>query len=141
MEWALVVAGGIFGVGVLLFFLFASRRTYRRHPAIEHYVKVRDELSGLEPEKEEERSEESSGGTGGNLIGALIGLVVVAIVGINVFTMVKGSIFDVCAASNSSIDLSLCPGMMGTTLTVLPIILILGAGGMIVTVFGAFGRR
>ena len=92
MNGYYIAAGVIVSLG-LLFLLYSSLKTYKRHKAIKHYEEIRDKLTIREKEEKEVELNYSGGLGLGNLIGGFI----VILVGVTLFPSIKDAVAESCS--------------------------------------------
>lgn len=135
--WALVLAGIIIFAGFLIFF-YLSFKAYRKHKAIKHYEKIRDDLTLREPEKEEEL--ESYGGFS---LGRIIEGFIIILVAFTLMPTVLDQVQKVCTGGFSQnvttaiSEVLSCGGSAGTILGLVTLFFALGV--IIVGISIAFG--
>lgn len=134
MGWTSI---GLVALGLLLFFVLAFRRSYRRHPAVEHYRDARDELSGVEIQDDE--SEEAVGG-GFNLL-RVISLVVAFVFFFAIGYPIFNTVLDEVCSTAINTTSSVCGGSAGTILDMLPTFVLIGFVLAIVTVGFGLGPK
>jgi len=94
------ISGGLFLLGVILFFVLASRRKYRSvvketkdNEHIEHYTKIRDKVT-VRKLKVKKVSDEGRGVNLGSIVATLFGIGITIFVGIQVMNAVQTSLCD-----------------------------------------------
>lgn len=135
MEVLTWVSLGILGLGVILFFALAFNRSYRRHPAVEHYKDARDTLSGVEPVDDEKTPEDEGEGTSvGGMFSGFISVILVVVIGTSVLSSVNNQVEQ---AVNTT-------GVIGSELTpvtnMLPLVILLGALAVIFLILRILGK-
>lgn len=132
MEPLTWVSLAVAGFGVILFFVFANKRSYRRHPAVEHYTQARDELSEVTVQAEEESQESTApSGSGGiaGLIATLGMTLIVGVVGWNILGEIQASVLNSTTVDAST---SVATTMM---FTLIPIFFVVGILLSVVKIF------
>lgn len=115
MDWVGWTSLGIVGLGLILFFILATKRSYKRHPAVEHYKDARDELSGVEPV-----DDEKSQGVPG--IGGLFGIIPLLITGVITLT-IGTSVLDSVQNTMNTTSTGELGGALETVLNISPLFL------------------
>lgn len=103
MNYLMVASLALLGLGVILFFVLASSRSYRRHPAVEHYKDARDTLSGVEPVDDEKTPEpEDEGRSPGSIVSALVGFLITVVIGTTLFSTVRPALLEAANVSGGA---------------------------------------
>lgn len=127
MELGIIISLGILLVGIILFFIFANRRSYRQHSKpVEHYKETRDQLSDVEPEElvDEEDDEPSFHFGISQIITAFIAIIIL----LAVMPIIASTINSFCNPVmnvSSSGTANVCDGPISNILAIVPIVFIL----------------
>jgi len=152
-----LISGGLVLLGIILFFILASRRNYhllskqqgnkfvKDNEHIEHYTNIRDKITIRKPKVKKVRQTSSSSFNPMSIVGAIIGLVITLVVGMTVLNSVSSAM---CGDGSINISNSYTPAIGscnngqltgGLFSSIVPIIAVVGFVIVIMSAFGLTG--